>query len=136
MLWADPELAGPWYHFVCLMIYLGINKGKHRDVSGANEGEMRAAYEEHYARIRKACPPDRMLTIGLGDGWFRLCKFLGHAVPDKPYPKVNDRAFFIEFRVRMLKRATFWAAQKILIWSLSFAFVVFQCSLLYVVFWN
>ena len=29
-----------------------------------------------------------------GEGWERLCSFLGVAVPDGPYPKVNSTADF------------------------------------------
>lgn len=36
-------------------------------------------------------PADRLLVIRPGEGWQPLCDFLGVAVPDAPYPRVNER---------------------------------------------
>ena len=38
-----------------------------------------------------AVPPDRLLVFSARDGWDPLCRFLGVAVPDMPYPRVNAR---------------------------------------------
>lgn len=54
----------------------------------ANERDV---YKQHYAEIRKVTPPERLLDFKLADGWEPLCAFLGHAVPDVPFPRSNDR---------------------------------------------
>jgi len=41
------------------------------------------------ADVIASLPPERLLVHRLGDGWEPLCDFLGVAVPDKPYPRVN-----------------------------------------------
>lgn len=35
-------------------------------------------------------PPERLLVLSLekGFGWEEICEFLGHEVPDTPYPRV------------------------------------------------
>jgi hypothetical protein len=35
-------------------------------------------------------PADRLLVFQARDGWEPLCAFLGAAVPDRPYPRVNS----------------------------------------------
>ncbi|GAB3213161.1 hypothetical protein SAMN02745673_00294 [Marinactinospora thermotolerans DSM 45154] len=51
-------------------------------------------YEEHNAAVRAAVPPERLLVFEVGQGWERLCGFLGVEVPDEPFPQTNDRASF------------------------------------------
>ena len=36
-------------------------------------------------------PAERLLVFEARDGWQPLCDFLGVAVPDAPYPRVNSR---------------------------------------------
>lgn len=120
--WADPELAHPWYTFVRFMIYLALNRQQHWDMSLADTRAMTDAYTEHYALVKKAVAKERLLELELGAGgeWDKLCHFLGHDVPVDPaegqpmdYPRVNDKRGFIAFRKRMLWRAGWWAAQKV-----------------------
>ncbi|HET8659722.1 MAG TPA: sulfotransferase [Micromonosporaceae bacterium] len=47
-------------------------------------------YEEHNAAVRREVPADRLLVVAPGAGWQPLCGFLGVAVPDEPYPHLND----------------------------------------------
>lgn len=84
---------------------------------------MTDAYTEDDALVKKLVPKERLLKLELGAGgeWEKLCKFLGHDVPVDPgkgkameYPRVNDKRLFIAFRKRMLWRAGWWAAQKVL----------------------
>jgi len=37
-------------------------------------------------------PPEKLLVIKLEDGlgWTQICPFLGHKVPEMPYPRGND----------------------------------------------
>jgi hypothetical protein len=50
-----------------------------------------ARYEEHIAEVKAAVPPERLLVFSVDQGWKPLCDFLGVAVPDTPFPNVNDR---------------------------------------------
>lgn len=51
------------------------------------------AYQAHDDRVRRffADKADRLLTMNIfeGDGWDKLCAFLGQAVPDRPFPHGN-----------------------------------------------
>jgi hypothetical protein len=42
-------------------------------------------------QVIDAVPPERLLVYHPRDGWEPLCAFLGVAVPDGPFPKVNSR---------------------------------------------
>jgi hypothetical protein len=48
-----------------------------------------AAYERHNADVRATADPSRLLDWQPGDGWEPICKALGVAVPDEPFPHVN-----------------------------------------------
>jgi hypothetical protein len=50
-----------------------------------------AHYERHIEDVKAAVPPERLLVYSANQGWEPLCRFLGVAVPDKPFPRVNDR---------------------------------------------
>ncbi|MDA3649420.1 sulfotransferase family protein [Saccharopolyspora indica] len=47
-------------------------------------------FEEHNAAVQAAVPADRLLTYRVGEGWQRLCDFLGVPVPEEDFPHVND----------------------------------------------
>lgn len=53
-----------------------------------------AAYEAHNQEVRDGVPADRLLEFDVAQGWAPLCAFLGVAVPDDPFPNVNDTATF------------------------------------------
>ncbi|GAA0995171.1 sulfotransferase family protein [Nocardiopsis tropica] len=49
-----------------------------------------AAFERHAEQVRAELPADRLLVYRAGEGWERLCAFLGTEVPDGPFPHLND----------------------------------------------
>ncbi|WP_436762247.1 sulfotransferase family protein [Streptosporangium sp. V21-05] len=51
-------------------------------------------FQEHIDEVVAAIPPGRLLRFEVGQGWEPLCGFLGVAVPDEPFPRVNDSAAF------------------------------------------
>jgi hypothetical protein len=51
-----------------------------------------AAFEGHNARVRAEVPRERLLVYSTGEGWERLCGFLGVEVPGFPFPHLNDTA--------------------------------------------
>lgn len=52
------------------------------------------AFERHNAEVQQRIPADRLLVFEVAQGWEPLCRFLGVAVPDEPFPRVNDREEF------------------------------------------
>jgi hypothetical protein len=61
-------------------------------------------FRRHTEEVKAAFPPERLLIYEVGEGWDRLCAFLGVPVPDAPYPSENSRADFIA-RVRQREAA-------------------------------
>jgi len=51
----------------------------------------RQYWREYSRKIREVASPDKHLVFELGEGWDRLCDFLGKAVPEVRYPN-NDEA--------------------------------------------
>jgi hypothetical protein len=78
-----------------------VEKNRERKASGAYHGTFleidveawAAQYRAHEARVRAhfVGRADDLLTLDItgGDGWGRLCAFLGHPVPDTPFPSEN-----------------------------------------------
>ena len=54
-----------------------------------------AAYHRHHADVRRyfADRPDDLLEMNIieGDGWEKLCPFLGLPTPAVPFPHLNRR---------------------------------------------
>ena len=46
-------------------------------------------FERHNQEVRELVPKDRLLEYDVAQGWKPLCKFLGVAVPKKPFPHLN-----------------------------------------------
>jgi hypothetical protein len=61
------------------------------DVDGLEE-----RFVAHNEAVRATIPEDRLLVFQVKEGWGPLCDFLGHDVPDEPFPRTNDRAEFWE----------------------------------------
>ncbi len=53
-----------------------------------------AAFERHNAEVRRRIAPERLLVFEAAQGWEPLCAHLGVPVPDRPFPRVNDREEF------------------------------------------
>jgi len=59
---------------------------------------MTSYFEKHNAAVEAGVAKKRLLVYDVAQGWEPLCKFLGVAVPDSPFPKVNSRE---EMQARM-----------------------------------
>jgi hypothetical protein len=46
-------------------------------------------FGQHYERVRRAVPAERLLVYSVQDGWEPLCRFLGVDAPEEPFPRVN-----------------------------------------------
>lgn len=77
-----------------------------------NEDTYIARYERHNREVLEyfSGRPDDLLVFDLpqGDGWNQLCPFLGHAVPDEPFPHANKASLSRKLRnlLRRIYRAT------------------------------
>lgn len=54
-------------------------------------------FRRHNALVQATIPKERLLVYEVGEGWTRLCAFLGVPVPDTAFPSENSRE---EFRAR------------------------------------
>jgi hypothetical protein len=63
---------------------------------------MIEAFERHNDRVRSTIPADRLLEWTPSDGWDPICKRLGLAVPEEPFPVTNTTE---EFKARFLSQA-------------------------------
>lgn len=50
-----------------------------------------AVYQAWTADVIASVSEDRLLVFDVADGWEPLCAFLDVPVPDRPFPRVNDR---------------------------------------------
>lgn len=53
------------------------------------------AFERHNAEVRARAPRPRLLEWTARDGWTPLCRALGIAVPDEPFPHANSSEAFL-----------------------------------------
>lgn len=53
-----------------------------------------ARYNQNIARVKSVVPTERLFIMELGEGWERLCHFLGVDVPAEPYPSGNTTTDF------------------------------------------
>jgi hypothetical protein len=51
-------------------------------------------FNAHNEEVRRTVPPDRLLVYESGQGWKKICAFLGVPVPPTPFPKVNTTEDF------------------------------------------
>jgi predicted naringenin-chalcone synthase len=72
------------------------------DGSYERRDEALGRYARHNEEVSRTVPTERLLVFDVEDGWEPLCAFLDVAVPDAPFPHLNDRA---ELRARLAPRA-------------------------------
>jgi hypothetical protein len=67
-----------------------------KDFAGRFEDKAfaRQIYDQHNAEVQRVVPSGRLLVYEVKQGWEPLCNFLQVPVPDKPFPRVNERADF------------------------------------------
>jgi hypothetical protein len=67
-----------------------------------DRGFMTDYFRRHTEKVERTIPKERLLVYEVGEGWERLCAFLGAPVPDRPFPKENSRG---EFQARVAEHA-------------------------------
>ena len=69
----------------------------------------------HNERVKATVPKDNLLEFSVTQGWEPLCRFLGHEIPEMPFPRENVKGeiakkVFTETRfARVIKREVFGA---------------------------
>lgn len=63
---------------------------------------VRQRGREHLAMVRRSVKEGKLLEYRLGQGWEPLCEFLGCALPEEPFPHVNERDAFKKEAAHML----------------------------------
>ncbi|KAJ7483542.1 hypothetical protein FB451DRAFT_1234925 [Mycena latifolia] len=84
--WLDPQHLGKAVKFSNLTISMMLGSA-----TDASEEDSKARFIAHYAKIRRIVPKERLLEYEVGEGWDRLCAFLGNEIPDTDFPHQNDR---------------------------------------------
>lgn len=86
-----------------------INKifwgGADLDDEEAALAAAREYYDKHNERALKLIPKDKLLVVNLEDGlgWEEICPFLGHEIPDVPYPRTNNPQMFKAITNKVLR---------------------------------
>ncbi|CAO3630924.1 unnamed protein product [Mucor hiemalis] len=70
-------------------------------VKFADEEAIKTSFINHNEEVKHLVPSDKLLVMELGEGWDRLCEFLGKDVPDIPYPSSNSTE---EFKRQEMKK--------------------------------
>ncbi len=60
----------------------------------ADKPAILAEFQAHNEEVKRVIPPERLLVFDVKQGWGPLCAFLGVAVPEGPFPRVNDAKQF------------------------------------------
>jgi hypothetical protein len=60
----------------------------------ATAASMAAAMEAYNADVVASVPADRLLVWQIDEGWGPLCEFLEVAIPDVPFPHINESQGF------------------------------------------
>ena len=107
----DPE---KWYESAMSTIFSGVRsrlaESTHAQMVNALvwEGTFNGRFEDkdyavavfnrHIEEVKHYVPAEKLLVYNVKEGWEPLCAFLGVAVPDIPFPHLNDRDNFIANR--------------------------------------
>lgn len=67
-----------------------------------DEEYLKSAFIKHNEWVKANVPADRLLVMELGDGWEKLCPFLGKEIPKEPYPRSNSTEEFELMRQAIL----------------------------------
>ncbi|MDJ0922723.1 MAG: sulfotransferase [Henriciella sp.] len=104
------------------IIWNGKFDGRFEDKAYAQK-----VWNDHISAVKTAIPPERLLVFEVKEGWAPLCDFLGDPVPDKPFPRVNDKAQFLQMVKRMGRLAYVpWIVGAVLLASAIGLYAAFQ----------
>lgn len=89
------------------------------------------AYIRHNAAVKSLVPEKQLLVYQVGEGWEKLCEFLGKDAPDEDFPHENAGGSQESVQKKVGKFSVFEQVKKELCWSL---FKIFATSVLIVLF--
>jgi Sulfotransferase domain len=55
----------------------------------SDKAHCQQVFHDHYERVRRTVPAERLLVYRVQEGWEPLCRFLDVDQPDEPFPQVN-----------------------------------------------
>jgi hypothetical protein len=84
----------PMYKFFRMASTVVLDGSLANEEAFADEEAIKKLFLDHIEEVKRVIPKDQLLVMELGEGWERLCKFLGKEVPNEPYPKVNNTEQF------------------------------------------
>ena len=61
-----------------------------------NERLYKMKFRKHNAYVLHTVPSDKRLVHYSKDGWEPICEYLGHEVPEEPYPHQNKNANLLQ----------------------------------------
>jgi Sulfotransferase domain len=61
-------------------------------------------FTRHTQEVRDTIDAARLLVFDVHEGWEPLCRFLNAAIPDEPFPRLNDTATF-QVMIRMMRES-------------------------------
>jgi len=59
------------------------------DDRGHDRAHATRVFNDHIAEVKAAIAPERLLVHDVKEGWGPLCRFLGVAEPETPFPRAN-----------------------------------------------
>lgn len=65
-----------------------------------DESAAQRFFAQHNQAVINHVPADRLLIFEVKDGWEPLCAFLGHDVPDIPFPHLNSGVDTIKEKIQ------------------------------------
>ncbi|MBU1053528.1 MAG: hypothetical protein KKC46_06830 [Proteobacteria bacterium] len=87
------EFATPHARKLGSMIRKLVWQRSHKGIMN-NRDKAIAHYHQHIDHVKASVPEDRLLLFSVDQGWKPLCDFLGVAVPESEFPRLNDREAF------------------------------------------
>lgn len=82
------------------LMFQGVFGGRENFIAHGKE-----TYVAMLDEVRRLVPKEQLLEYRMGEGWERLCAFLGKEVPQGEFPRVNEAKDFGERIVVMKRRA-------------------------------
>jgi hypothetical protein len=93
---ARARIDSKWDGYIELMKEMWLRSGLISDAADTKSESMKSAMERFNEEVQQTVPSDRLLVWSVNDGWDSLCQFLELAVPDTPFPHLNDSKEFAE----------------------------------------
>jgi hypothetical protein len=90
----NAEPGSRMYMFVHMISNVILDGRLADEEAFADEEAMKKSFLDHIEEVKRVIPAERLLVMELGEGWERMCKFLGKEVPNEPYPSVNSTEEF------------------------------------------